>query len=219
MAIDRNTSLPEDWGITVEMMENPQCRIPFIEPDKIPEEIEEELGPIYQNALDKWGIVPRFFQMLAYSPVIIEAWQLIESKIRFSYLKTDPDFVQKLQFVIIKTAILNHSNNCCGHNVDLGRSVGLTWEQIDALEGDAWKTSDILSPEEKAAVRWAEAVTNGDAYDDEEAFQELKRYYTTRQIVEMTFICGLWNLSGRLTEPFRQTVEPPEKRIGFKAKS
>ena len=65
---------------------------------------------------------------------------------------------------------------------------------------------------------WADAVTKGTAYDDEEAFQEVKNYFTTRQIVEMTFICGLWNLSGRLTEPFRQTVEPPEKRIGFKDK-
>ncbi|MFH1091274.1 MAG: hypothetical protein V1742_06865 [Pseudomonadota bacterium] len=218
MAIDRKTSLPKSWGITLEMMENPQCRIPFIEPGNIPEELREELTPLYQNILDKWGTVPRFVQMLAHSPVTIEAWQLIESKIRFTYLKTDPDFVKILQLVIVKTAILNHSNNCCGHNVDLGRSVGLSWDQIDALDGDGWKTSSALSPKERAAVRWADAVTKGTAYDDEEAFQELTKYFTTRQIVEMTYLCGLWNLSGRLTEPFRQTVEPPEKRIGFKDK-
>jgi len=216
MAINRKTSLPESWGITVEMMENPQCRIPFIEPGNIPEELQEELNPVYENLLDTWGAVPRYSQMLFHSPVIIKAWQLIESKIRFSYMKTDPEFVKILQLVIIKTSILNHSDNCCGHNVDLGREVGLSWEQIDTLDGDAWKTSDLLSDRERAVVRWAEAVTERTAYDNEEAFQDLKKYYTTRQIVEMTFICGLFNLSGRLTEAFRQTVEPPGKRISFK---
>jgi len=73
VAIDRKTGLPESWGITVELMENPQCRIPFIEPDAIPENLKEELGPIYDDALNKWGTIPRFFKMLAYSPVLIEA--------------------------------------------------------------------------------------------------------------------------------------------------
>lgn len=217
MAIDRKTSLPESWGITMEMMENPHCRIPFIEPGEIPEEISEELSPVYQNLMDKWGTVPRFAKMLAHSPVTISAWQMVESKIRFQYLQTDPDFIKILQLVIIKTAILNHSNNCCGHNVDLGLSVGLTWDQIDTLDGDGWKISDLLSNREKAAVRWADVVTKGTAYDDEEAFQELRKHFTTRQMLEMTYTCGMWNLSGRLTEPFHQTVEPPEKRIGFKS--
>ena len=54
--------------------------------------------------------------------------------------------------------------------------------------------------------------------DDDAAFEELKKHFTTKQIVEMTFMCGMWNLSARLTEPFHQTCEPPEARIGFKAK-
>jgi alkylhydroperoxidase family enzyme len=65
--------------------------------------------------------------------------------------------------------------------------------------------------QEKAALRRTEAVTNHTAYDDDAAFEELKKHFTTKQIVEMTF-------SARLTEPFHQTVEPPEARIGFKAK-
>jgi len=142
---------------------------------------------------------------------------LTESSIRFYYIKTDPEFVKILQLIIIKTAIINHSNNCCAHNVGLGRTVGLTWEQIDALEEDDWKTSKHLTSKEKAAVRWTESVSVGNAYDDDdEAFQELKKHFPTRKIVEMTYYCSLWNLSGRLTEPFHLTVEPPGKRIGFK---
>jgi alkylhydroperoxidase family enzyme len=218
MAIDRTTDLPQAWGITSEMMANPKPRIPLIEPGHIPDDLRKELEPFYSKSVEKWGTVPRFFQMLAHSPVLVEAWQLIDSRVRFGYLKTDPEFLKILQLVIIKTAILNHGSYCTGHNVGLGRTVGLTWDQINAVEGSDWSTTESLSPKEKAAVKWAVAVTKGTAHDDEKAFQTLKRYFTNRQIVEMTFICGMWTLSARLTEPFHLDVELPEDRIDFNAK-
>ncbi len=46
MAVDRNTSMPEAWKITREMMQHPQSRIPYIEPGKIPDELKAELEPI-----------------------------------------------------------------------------------------------------------------------------------------------------------------------------
>ncbi|MEW6666441.1 MAG: hypothetical protein AB1512_14620 [Thermodesulfobacteriota bacterium] len=218
MSFDRKTSLPESWGITLEMMEDPRCRIPFVDPDLIPGDLQKELSPLYEHTRQKLGTVPRFVQMLGHSPALVEAWGLIESRVRFAYLQTDPDFLRALQLVIIKTAILNHSNNCTAHNVDLGLAVGLAWDQIDALERDDWKESTLFTLGQKAAIRWAEAVTKGTANGDNEAFADLERHFTTRQIVEMTFYCGMWNLSGRLTEPFHQTVEPPGKRIAFKGK-
>ena len=216
MTVDRTTSLPEAWKITPEMMANPQSRIPYIEPGNIPDALRAELEPIYARSISSWGRVPRFYQMLAHSPALIEGWHHIETRVRFAYKKTDPEFLKILTMVIMKTAMLNHSNYCTGHNVDLGRSIGMDWDKIDAIE-DGWRNNS-LSPREKAALRWTEAVTNHTAYDDDAAFEELKKHFTTKQIVEMTFMCGMWNLSARLTEPFHQTVEPPEARIGFKAK-
>ena len=210
MTVDRKTSLPEAWKITSEMMTNPQSRIPYIEPGNIPGELRAELEPIYAWSISSWGRVPRFYQMLAHSPGSIEGWHHIETRVRFAYKK------KILTMVIMKTAMLNHSNYCTGHNVDLGRSIGMDWDKIDSIE-DGWR-NDSLSPKEKAALRWTEAVNNHTAYDDDAAFEELKKHFTTKQIVEMTFMCGMWNLSARLTEPFHQTVEPPEARIGFKAK-
>jgi len=45
----------------------------------------------------------------------------------------------------------------------------------------------------------------------------MKKHFTTRQIVELTFICGMWNLSGRVAEALHLVVEPPGKRISFQA--
>lgn len=218
MTIDRKTDLPEAWGITQDMMAHPKPRIPLIEPGHVPDELREELEPFYNKSVEKWGTVPRFFQMLAHSPALVEAWQLVDSRVRFGYLKTDPEFLKVLQLVIVKTAIMNHGSYCTGHNVGLGRSVGLTWNQMDAIEGNDWLKSEFLSPRQKAAVEWAVAVTNGSARNNDQAFDNLRRHFTTRQIVEITFLCGMWTLSARLTEPFHLDVELPEDRIEFDGK-
>ncbi len=215
MAIDRATSLPEGWGITLEMMENPSPRVPFVEPVNIPEEIQDALEPYYRRSLEKWGSVPRYFQMLGHSPVIVEAWMLLDANLRMAYLNTDPEFVKMQQLVIVKTAILNHSINCTGHNVDLARAVGITWEQLDLLEGDDWNDSELFSDKEKAVIRWANEVSTQRAFNNNAAFEELKKYFDTRRIVELTFLCCMWNLSGRLTEALHLMVEPPGERIGF----
>lgn len=46
----------------------------------------------------------------------------------------------------------------------------------------------------------------------------MQKYFTARQIVELTFICGMWNLSGRVAEALHLVVEPPGQRIAFQAK-
>ncbi len=46
----------------------------------------------------------------------------------------------------------------------------------------------------------------------------MKKHFSDRQIVELTFICGMWHLSGRLAEALHLVVEPPGGRIEFQAK-
>jgi len=50
MGFDRKTSLPESWGITLEMMENPRCRIPFVDPDHIPGDLQKEPAPLHERS-------------------------------------------------------------------------------------------------------------------------------------------------------------------------
>jgi alkylhydroperoxidase family enzyme len=68
---------------------------------------------------------------------------------------------------------------------------------------------------EKAVVRWAEEVTNLTAKGNEFAFEEMQRYFSTEQIVSLTVLCGMWNLTGRVAEALHLVVEPPGERISF----
>lgn len=88
-------------------------------------------------------------------------------------------------------------------------------EQIELLDGDGWKESPLFSDKEKAAICWSDEVSVMTAKHNEMAFKEMEKYFTRRQIVELTFICGMWHLSGRLAEALHLVVEPPGGRIAF----
>jgi len=111
MVIDHKTGLTADLGISDEMMAHPDPRVPLIDPDNIPEELYAELEPAYEWSMKMWGTVPRYLRMLGHAPVAVEAWQLLDQKIRIDYLETDPDYVKIEELVIVKTALLTECNN------------------------------------------------------------------------------------------------------------
>jgi len=145
----------------------------------------------------------------------LAGWMLPNEAIRLSNVKADPDYVKIQQLVIIKTSALNGSAYCMSHNVPLGKKIGLTEAQIAAAQGNDYRASPDLDEKQKAAVRWAEAVTKMTARDDDDAFAEMKRHFSEKQIVELTVFCGMWNYSNRLCEALHVDLERPDKRIEF----
>ena len=111
MTVDPQTGLTADMGISDEMMAHPETRVPLIDPENIPAELQEELGPAYAWSKQMWGTVPRYLRMLGHAPVAVEAWQLLDQKIRINYLEEDPDYVKIEELVIVKTALLTECNN------------------------------------------------------------------------------------------------------------
>jgi alkylhydroperoxidase family enzyme len=102
--------------------------------------------------------------------------------------------------------------------VPLGKKLGLTEAQIKAAQGSDYMSSPDLDERQKAAIRWAEVVTNMTARDDEAAFAAMKTHFSEQQIVELTVFCGMWNYSNRLCEALHVDLERPEQRITFQDK-
>lgn len=102
-----------------------------------------------------------------------------------------------------------------GHNVELGPGLGLSDAQIDLLTGNGWRDSELFSNKERAAFCWADDATNLRAKQNRAAFEAMQEHSNARQIVELTVLCGMWNLSGRVAEALHLVVEPPGKRIEF----
>jgi alkylhydroperoxidase family enzyme len=183
-----------------------------------PETAGGEAGRVYDHVLEQWGRISNFSKVLAHQPATLEGWALANDAIRLANVKADPDYVTIQQLVIIKTSSLNRSAYCLSHNVPLGRKMGLSDEQIAAARGDDYMVSPLFDDRQKAAIRWAEAVTNMTARDDEAAFAAMKQHFSEKQIVELTVFCGMWNYSNRLCEALHVDLERPEQRITFQDK-
>jgi alkylhydroperoxidase family enzyme len=180
-----------------------------------PEEADAETGKVYDGVLKQWGRISNFSKILAHQPAALQGWMLPNDAIRLKNVKSDPDYVRIQQLVIIKTSALNQSAYCLSHNVPLGKKVGLTAAQIAAAQGGDYMSSAELDDRQKAAIRWAEAVTLMRARDDEQAFAAMKRHFSEKEIVELTIFCGMWNYSNRLCEALHVDLEHADRRIEF----
>ena len=78
---------------------------------------------------------------------------------------------------------------------------------IEAIEGD-FQESDLLTTAEKAAIKWAEVITNK-TYRGENpgAMPELKKHFNNAQIVEITMISGFFNFWNRFTDSLQIDIE------------
>jgi alkylhydroperoxidase family enzyme len=187
------------------------ARVKMIKPD----EADAATREVYDGVVKQWGRISNFSQVLAHQPAALAGWMLPNQSIRLDNVATDPEYVKIQQLVIIKTSALNRRAYCMSHNVPLGRKVGLSDAQIAAAQGDDYLRSPDLDDRQKAAVRWAEAVTQMTARDDDAAFAEMGKYFSEKQIVELTVFCGMWNYSNRLCEALHVDLEHPDKRIEF----
>jgi alkylhydroperoxidase family enzyme len=183
-----------------------------------PEEADDKTRDVYDGVLKQWGRISNFSKILAHQPAALQGWMLPNDAIRLSKVKSDPDYVKIQQLVIIKTSALNQSAYCMSHNVPLGKKIGLTEEQIAAAQGDDYMQSPHLDARQKAAVRWADVVTQMKARDDDAAFAAMKEHFSEKEIVELTVFCGMWNYSNRLCEALHIDLERPDKRIEFQSK-
>ena len=184
----------------------------------VPETADAETRRVFDGVLKQWGRISNFSQVLAHQPAALQGWMLPNDAIRLNKVKTDPDYVKIQQLVIIKTSALNRSAYCMSHNVPLGKKIGLSEAQIAAAQGDDYMASPALDARQKAAIRWAEAVTNLTARDDDAAFQAMRQHFSEKEIVELTVFCGMWNYSNRLCEALHVDLERPDKRIEFQDK-
>lgn len=110
----------------------------------------------------------------------------------------------------IKTSMANACSYCTAHTSIFGQGLGMNEEELEALQGDNYKTSPLFNEREKAAIAWSEAMTNNTAQRDKDVWEAMKKNFTDSEIVEISLACGMFNMINRLNDSFWTDLETPE---------
>lgn len=96
--------------------------------------------------------------------------------------------------------------NGCAYCLDMHwkdlRALGESEQRLYGL--DAWEESPYYSARERAALRWAEAVTNlHEGHVPDAVYATVRSEFTEREIVHLTMAIGMINFWNRLAIPLR----------------
>ena len=87
------------------------------------------------------------------------------------------------------------------HSLD-ARAAGETEQRLFTL--DAWRGTPFFSERERAALAWAEAVTHvSETHVPDEVFEEVKKQFSEKEIVDLTLALGMINLWNRVAISLR----------------
>jgi uncharacterized peroxidase-related enzyme len=110
----------------------------------------------------------------------------------------------------IKTSLANECKYCAAHTSIFGEALGLKTADIEALNGDGYKSSAAFDDREKAAIAWAEAMTLNTAKSDKQVWDNMRRHFSDAEIVEISLAAAMFNMINRLNDSFWTELETEE---------
>lgn len=177
---------------------------------------DPSLRKLFDAEIKALGNLSNFSRGMAYIPEAVEAFGAVHRATRIKNFNNNPQLARYQQFAIIRTAAVNGPSGeyCWTHQIQLSEDIGITPSQFAAASGD-FESSTELTEVEKLVIRWAEAVTQLTAYEDDKLFAQIKEHFSDQEIVETALLICLWNWSNRFIGALRIPVEPPAGRLTF----
>jgi len=87
------------------------------------------------------------------------------------------------------------------HSID-ARAIGESEQRLYAL--NAWRETPFFSDRERAALAWTEAITLvSETHVPDEVFEEVKKYFSEKEIVDLTLVATAINMWNRIAIAMR----------------
>jgi|SRR2546427_4201938 len=147
--------------------------------------------------------------LAAHSPFLARWFLGLVAAVRQPDLGASCD-VRLRNLATIKTSMTNDCNYCATHTSIYGQALGLKSADLEALKGDAYRTSPLFTDREKAAIAWSEAMTRNTARGDKAVWGDMRRHFSDSEIVEISLACAMFNMINRLNDSFWTELEPVE---------
>jgi uncharacterized peroxidase-related enzyme len=172
-------------------------RIPMLER----EQVDAEIGGLYDKLLAERGVVPYMFKTVAHVPELAKGFAaLLKSMMSDGNL---PATYKEL--IAAHVAWLNHCDYCISSHRFLAKLRGARAEQIDAV--DSYETGPFTE-KEKAGLRYADLLhTSAQAIDDA-AYAAVKQHYSDAEVIELTAVAAAFEFFPRFVSALEVPVTP-----------
>jgi AhpD family alkylhydroperoxidase len=114
-----------------------------------------------------------------------------------SYVQNSGLPLDLLELVKIRVSQINRCAFCIAMHVPLARKHGVSEVQMHLLA--AWREAPVYSPKERAALAWAEALTQltgGDVSDEE--YADMRKHFSEKEAADLSFAVAEINAWNRL---------------------
>jgi 4-carboxymuconolactone decarboxylase len=174
------------------------ARVPLIDEDDHPE-LAESIAKIKGARGDR---LINIYRLMLHSPALANAWFDLNQAVRYG---TEIDG-QSRELAVIRVAVLNDVQYVQrAHGPAYALKEGLTPEQVTALAN--WQTSNLFSSQQRALLAYTDAMTLRIDVPDT-VFNEVRKYFTERQTVELTMLIGAYNMLTRFLKALQVDPEP-----------
>jgi uncharacterized peroxidase-related enzyme len=174
-----------------------ESRVPLVEPDQVP----EELAPLYAKLEAERGVVPNMFKALSNVPALaLGVAALLKPLMGEGAL---PGWYKEL--IATRVASLNQCEYCISAHRYLALQRGATSQQVASY--DSFETGPFTE-QEKAGFRYAGLLHNSGHAIDEAAFAAVSRHFNSQQIIELTAVAAAFEFFPRLNTALHIPVTP-----------
>ena len=158
------------------------ARVSYVEkPQAGPEAL-----PIYEDLEKRIGKVLNPIKTIAHSPKLLKDWwQMMMT------LLGDLDLDARIrEMALLRIFRLTGCDYCFAEHDRVAEEAGVSREQITHIND--YETNEAFSDLDRVVLRYTDGITVDNKVDDG-VFEELKKHFSERELVELTFCIGNWN--------------------------
>jgi 4-carboxymuconolactone decarboxylase len=168
---------------------------------KYPDINSGNLKELFDGIQQSRGWISNALRMLAHAPQGLKKFHAVG---HYSRYDTDLSVIQRELIIVITGRGIPYA---AGHHVPLARDAGVTEEQIKSII--AGEVPSGLAAKDAALCAYVFAFTSFKGVD-EKIFQNLQRYFSPRQITDISLVSAYYLALGACIIAFDVELEPPE---------
>jgi uncharacterized peroxidase-related enzyme len=163
----------------------------------------EIVNSIFNRVQEEYGFVPNILKAIANCPELLESFVPFWSGIYLSsYL---PERYRAL--AALGTANTHGCDYCVAHMSESALKAGLLDDEILSTNVNS-NYPNVLNEKESLIVRYASVLTENSGGVKDELLSDMKSHFSDSELVNLTLIIGLYNLTGRFLKALKIDVEP-----------